>query len=164
MCCYFEIYFIITIGAPVGILVGQIWAITAWSGTNTVAVKLTKNAPVNLTTLPLHIYWVPNWPRVIRKWIQALCSTQCFACGSEDVTQYNTLYVITTNSQSVGNRECSSSFRSILRTHSSIEIFCLQHSKKTCVEPKQKYKYNANRNPRNCPYSHNLGAPQNKGP
>ena len=40
-------------------------------------------------------------------------------------------------------RYCSSSFPSILRTHSSIlDIFCSRHSKNTCVEPKQKYKYN----------------------
>jgi len=40
-------------------------------------------------------------------------------------------------------RYSSSSFPSILRTHSSIlEIFCSRHIKNTCVEPKQKYKYN----------------------
>ena len=38
---------------------------------------------------------------------------------------------------------CSSSFPSILRTHSSLlDIICSWHSKNTSVEPKQEYKYN----------------------
>jgi len=33
-------------------------------------------------------------------------------------------------------------FTSILRAHSSTEIFWKRHSKETCVELKQKYKFN----------------------
>jgi len=35
--------------------------------------------------------------------------------------------------------------------------FCQRHSKKTCVEPKQKYKQIAYRNAGNCPYSQYFG-------
>jgi len=56
-CAVISKYFLeITIGAPVGILVGQVRVTTTLSGTNTVAMKPTKNAPVNLTILPLCIY------------------------------------------------------------------------------------------------------------
>jgi len=39
-------------------------------------------------------------------------------------------------------RECSLSFTSIIRAHSSAEICCKRHSKEKCIEPKQKYKCN----------------------
>jgi len=79
-------YFLeITIRGPCKHFWGQIWAATALSGTKTVTVKLTKKAAVNLTALPLHIYWVPHWPRVILK--------------MDSGVLFHTLFVIITNFQ-----------------------------------------------------------------
>jgi len=67
-----------------------------------------------------------------------LLSTSLASCNLkiDSGALFHTLYGIITNSQCFRNRECSSSFSSILRAHSSIEILCLRHNKKTCVDPK----------------------------
>ena len=69
---------------------------------------LLRNPGDGLATLPLHIYWVPHWPRVIWKMDSAVL--------------FHTLYV-TTPILNARKRACSSSFTSILRAHSPTEIF-----------------------------------------
>ena len=45
-----------------------LFSIPSISGTKTVTITLTKRQWWSyMTTLPLHIYWVPHWPRVIWK-------------------------------------------------------------------------------------------------
>jgi len=78
------------------------------STTKRVTMTLTKsqrwNYMTSLTTLPLHICWVPHWPREIWK--------------MDSGVLFHTLYVTITNSQR-NKTECSSSFTSILRDLSS---------------------------------------------
>jgi len=53
-----------------------LFSIPSIKGTKTVTITVTKRQRWSyMTTLPLHIYWVPHWPRISEKWIQMFCST-----------------------------------------------------------------------------------------
>ena len=79
------------------------------SGTKTVTMTLTKRQRWSyLTTVPLHIYWVPHWP--------------CVTWKMDSGVSFHTLYTQHTNFLifNLIKRKCSSSFTSIFRAHSSM--------------------------------------------
>jgi len=77
---------------------------------------------------------------------------------------FHTLYVTTTNSK-LNKRECSSSFTSIFRAHSSIHRdLLLTAQQKSALNQNKIRNVIAYKNSGNCPYSQSFGAPRNRGP